>query len=143
MFVLLQDPRIYEYENEPPPSEDWLRDRYVKLETRRSGDGTEHWLNWIVRVASGEPIGYVQATVEPGGRAFVAYVFASRWWGQGFASEAVRGMMDELRATYGARHFVAVFKRRNERSRRLLARLGFRPVVLADIEADEDAMELA
>ena len=142
MFPLLQDPRIYEYENEPPPSEDWLRDRYAKLETRRSGDGSEHWLNWIVRMASGEAIGYVQATVEPGGRSFVAYVLASRWWGQGFASEAVRAMMTELRDAYGARHFVAVFKRRNDRSRRLLERLGFRPVALPDIEADEDAMEL-
>jgi RimJ/RimL family protein N-acetyltransferase len=39
-------------------------------------------------------------------------------------------------------HFVAVFKRGNERSRRLLERLGFEPVALPDIEADEAAMEL-
>jgi RimJ/RimL family protein N-acetyltransferase len=142
MFPVLQDPRIYEYENEPPQSEDWLRDRFAKLETRRSGDGSEHWLNWVVRLASGEAIGYVQATVEAGGRSFVAYVLASRWWGQGLAIEAVRAMMDELRNAYGARHFVAVFKRRNERSRRLLERLGFEPAALPDIEADEDAMEL-
>jgi RimJ/RimL family protein N-acetyltransferase len=142
MFPLLQDPRIYEYENEPPPSEEWLRDRYAKLERRRSGDGSEHWLNWVVRIASGEAIGYVQATVEPGGRTFVAYVLASRWWGQGLASEAVRAMQDELRDAYGARHFVAVFKRQNARSRRLLERLGFQSVALPDIDADEDAMEL-
>ena len=142
MFPLLQDPRIYEYENEPPESEEWLRERFARLETRSSRDGTEHWLNWVVRIATGEAIGYVQATVEPGGRSFVAYVLASRWWGQGLASEAVRAMMDELRDAYGARHFVAVFKRRNARSRRLLAGLGFAPAALADIEDDEEAMEL-
>ena len=141
MFVVLQDPRIYEYENDPPASEAWLRERYSKLETRRSGDGTEHWLNWIVRIAPGEAIGYVQASVEPGGRAFVAYVLASRWWGQGLAFEAVQAMMDELREAYSAKRFVAVFKRRNERSRALLVRLGFQPVALQDIESDEDAME--
>ena len=141
-FPLLQDPRIYEYENEPPPSEEWLRERYTKLETRRSPDGSEHWLNWTVRLPSGEAIGYVQATVEPAGRAFVAYVLASRWWGQGLAGEAVQAMIDELRASYGVRHIIAVFKRRNGRSRGLLVRLGFQPAVVADIEDDEDAMEL-
>jgi RimJ/RimL family protein N-acetyltransferase len=141
MFTLLQDPRIYEYENEPPQSEAWLRERYAKLETRQSRDGSEHWLNWVVRVSSGEAIGYVQATVEPGGRAFIAYVLASRWWGQGLAQEAVRAMMQELRIAYRATHFVAVFKKRNARSRRLLARLGFVPVALPEIEEDEAAME--
>jgi ribosomal-protein-alanine N-acetyltransferase len=141
MFGLLQDPRIYDYENEPPASEAWLRERYAKLETRRSGDGVEHWLNWIVRIASGEAIGYVQASVEPGGRAFVAYVLGSRWWGQGLAFEAVQAMLEELQAAYGATRFVAVFKRRNERSRALLLRAGFQPVALDDIESDEDAME--
>jgi len=142
MFVVLQDPRIYEFENAPPPSEPWLCERFAALESRHSPDGSEHWLNWVVRLHSGEAIGYVQATVEPGGRAFVAYVLASPWWGKGFASEAVRAMTEDLRAHYGARHFVAVFKRRNGRSRRLLERLGFAFVSLADIEEDEDAMEL-
>ena len=142
MFVVLKDPRIYEHENEPPASEQWLRERYAKLESRRSRDGSEHWLNWVLRLASGEAIGYVQATVEANDRAFIAYVLASRWWGQGLASEAVRAMMDELRDAYGVLHFVAVFKRGNERSRRLLERLGFEPVALPDIEADEAAMEL-
>ena len=142
MFLVLQDPRIYEHENEPPASEEWLRERYTKLETRRSGDGSERWLNWVLRLSSGEAIGYVQATVEPSGRAFVAYVLESRWWGQGLAQEAVRAMMDELRAAYGVNHYVAVFKKRNERSRRLLERLGFAPVMLSEAEADEDAMDM-
>jgi len=142
MFAVLRDPRIYEYENEPPASEETLRERYAKLESRRSGDGREHWLNWTVRLHSGEAIGYVQATVEEGGRAFVAYVLGSRWWGQGLAQEAVRAMMDELRASYGVGHFVAVFKQRNQRSHGLLASLGFVHARLDGIEGDEDAMEL-
>src|SRR6266508_2950356 len=41
MFVVLSDPAIYEYENEPPASLDWLRTRLAKLETRLSADGAE------------------------------------------------------------------------------------------------------
>ena len=47
------------------------------------GDGSEHWLNWVLRLASGEAIGYVQATVEPSGRAFVAYVLGKPMVGTG------------------------------------------------------------
>ena len=34
----------------PPASLDWLRTRFTKLETRLSGDGTEQWLNWVIRL---------------------------------------------------------------------------------------------
>ena len=38
MFVVLSDPAIYEYENEPPRSLAWLRERFAKLESRRSAE---------------------------------------------------------------------------------------------------------
>ena len=57
MFVVLSDPAIYTYENSPPPSVEWLRTRFEKLETRRSADGAELWLNWVVRLHSAQPIG--------------------------------------------------------------------------------------
>lgn len=125
MFVVLSDPAIYAYENAPPPSVEWLRERYARLETRRSGDGTEHWLNWVVRLADGEPIGYVQATVHASGRAAIAYEFGSAWWGKGYAREATQAMIDELAACYAVRGLNAVLKRANFRSLRLLERLGF------------------
>lgn len=30
MFDVLSDPAIYEFENEPPPSEAWLVERYAR-----------------------------------------------------------------------------------------------------------------
>jgi hypothetical protein len=65
MFAVLSDPAIYEYENQPPASLEALRRRYAALESRRSPDGREQWLNWVIRLPAGEPIGYVQATVYP------------------------------------------------------------------------------
>lgn len=146
MFAVLSDPAIYEYENEPPASLDALRARYSALESRRSPDGAEHWLNWVIRLPGGEAIGYVQATVRNGGRAAIAYELGSAWWGRGLARRAVEAMIDELIAGYDVRRLAAVLKETNLRSRRLLERLGFE-LSSADehrrrgVEADELLME--
>jgi len=125
MFAVLSDPAIYEYEMEPPVSVEALRSRYERLESRRSPDGREHWLNWAIRLPAGELAGFVQATVQPDGNAGIAYVFASAFWGRGIASRAVRAMIGELARGYGVTGLSAVLKQRNARSLRLLERLGF------------------
>lgn len=147
MFDVLSDPALYEFENAPPPSLEWLRARFEKLESRRAADGAEQWLNWVVRRRDARAIGYVQATVFPDRTALIAYEFARAFWGQGFAHEAVEAMLCELAASFGVTAAGAVFKRANQRSRRLLARLGMQPARatrfpdgLAD--ADEDAMAM-
>ena len=125
MFAVLGDPAIYEYENEPPSSLEWLRERFARLESRQSADGQQQWLNWVVRLPSAELIGYVQATVYPDGRAAIAYVLASRYWGRGLARRAVEAMIEELNQRHAVRTLSAVLKRKNIRSLRLLERLGF------------------
>jgi len=89
MFAVLSDPAIYEFENAPPASVEWLRQRFSRLETRRSPDGSEHWLNWVVRLPSSGLVGYVQATVSAGANAAIAYELSSRYWGMGLGREAV------------------------------------------------------
>ena len=125
MFAVLSDPAIYEYENEPPPSLEWLRARFAKLESRVSADGREQWLNWVIRVPTSELIGYVQATVRPGGHAAIAYELSSAYWGRGLGRGAVKAMISELVEHYKVRSLFAVLKRDNLRSVRLLERLGF------------------
>ena len=135
MFAVLSDARIYEFENEPPASEEWLRERFRKLESRRSPDGKEEWLNWVLKLRDGSLAGYVQATVRGDASADVAYVLSSAHWGRGIASRAVGAMMDELSLRHGTRVFFAVFKTANGRSRRLLERLGFEPAAAAEVAA--------
>jgi RimJ/RimL family protein N-acetyltransferase len=125
MFAVLGDPAIYEFENEPPPSLEWLRTRYAKLESRRSADGREQWLNWVIRLPTSKLIGYVQATVHPNGCAAIAYELASAHWGRGLARQAIEAMILELAERHGVRSLSAVLKRENFRSLRLLERLGF------------------
>jgi ribosomal-protein-alanine N-acetyltransferase len=126
MFVVLSDPAIYEHESEPPQSLAGLRERFAALESRRSPNGREQWLNWVVRrLPQGALIGYVQATLHPDGHASIAYEFASAHWGRGLCSAAVGAMLQELAARHGVRRYAAVLKQANTRSLRLLQRLGF------------------
>lgn len=125
MFLVLSDPAIYEFENSPPASEEWLTDRYTRLESRLSPDDREKWLNWVVRLPGGQLAGYLQATVLLSSVALVAYELNSRYWRQGIGSAAVTAMLDELRAYYGVQRYVAVLKARNFRSLSLLRRLRF------------------
>lgn len=127
LFEVLSDPAIYAFENEPPASVEWLRERFRRLESRESADGTERWLNWVVFAIPATPVGYVQATVYPTGHADIAYVLGSRFWGRGLATAAVELMVAELQARYGVKTMAATLKRENARSLRLLERLGFAP----------------
>jgi RimJ/RimL family protein N-acetyltransferase len=125
MFAVLSDPAIYEYENAPPASVDALRARYAKLESRRSADGRDQWLNWVIRMDGVGLIGYVQATVHANGSAAIAYEIASAHWGRGLGRRATEAMVEELANHYGVTTLFAVAKERNHRSLRLLERLGF------------------
>ena len=127
MFEVLSDPAIYEFENEPPRSPELLAQRYERLESRRSTDGAEQWLNWVIRLPDGALAGYVQATVLPSGSSYIAYELASRYWRRGIGSRAVRAMLEELSSNYGVDTFVAVLKAANFRSIGLLRSLGFSP----------------
>ena len=125
MFEVLSDPAIYEFESEPPVSRTWLQERFRRLETRTYGDGAEQWLNWVVRLAGGPLIGYVQATVRADHSVNIAYVFASAYWGRGYARRSVEAMIAELAEAFGVQRLEAIVVRRNARSLRVLERLGF------------------
>jgi ribosomal-protein-alanine N-acetyltransferase len=141
MFCVLSDPAIYEFENEPPESEEWLAQRYELLESRRSPDGAERWLNWVIRLPGGELAGYVQATVLPSRTSYIAYELNSRYWRRRIGTRAVTAMLDELHSTYEVHTFVAVFKSANHRSAAFLRSLGFSPASAsqtAQLEAESD-----
>jgi [ribosomal protein S5]-alanine N-acetyltransferase len=127
MFAVLSDPAIYEFENAPPVSEEWLTERYKQLEARRPSGGEQKWLNWVLRLPSGKLAGYVQATVLPDRTSYVAYELNSLYWRQGMGSSAVAAMLQELEEQYGTETFIAVLKAKNYRSVGLLRKLGFVP----------------
>ena len=71
----------------PPASTDDLRERIRLWEARRSPQGDELWLNWTLRLRSGQAVGYVQATVRERS-ADLAWVIGTRFQIRGYATEA-------------------------------------------------------
>ena len=128
MFDVLADPLLYRHLDETAPaSVDELRRVYAKREAGTSPDGTQLWLNWVIRVDGQTPVGYVQATVTEPGVAWVAYVVARGYWGCGVGFKAADAMIAHLQQCYGVRRCMATVESANQRSIRLLERLGFQP----------------
>lgn len=127
MVTVLQDRELYVFTGGEPPSIDELRRTYARQEDGISPDGSQLWLNWIVRV-SGEPAGYVQATVVTQGDhtvAELAWVIGLRWQGRGLAARSARLMRTWLQ-DHGVSHFTAAIHPDHAASAAIAARLGLR-----------------
>lgn len=133
MFSLLGDERLYDYvPGGPPQSASWLRERYSRLASGTSPDGSQYWLNWIVmRVGldcAGDSVGYVQATVENTlTTAQLAWVIGVRHQRRGFAREAVVAVCEHLFAV-GVEELRAIIDTRNVASIALAESLQFRRI---------------
>jgi RimJ/RimL family protein N-acetyltransferase len=91
------DERLHAFTGGRPATEEELRRRYAVQVAGRSPDGTQAWLNWMLRErATGALVGTVQATVAGDG-AELAWVIAVPHQGRGFAREAARATADWLR----------------------------------------------
>lgn len=135
MFELLSDAELYRYlDFPPPPSVEHLRAVYAKLEARRSPDGAEIWLNWVVRPHDHPLVGYVQATIQSRRTAFVAYALGCKYWSRGYAQNAMQAMLEHLAAAYDVVRCLATVEADNRRSIRLLERLGFHLATTNELE---------
>jgi ribosomal-protein-alanine N-acetyltransferase len=124
MFALFADPEVWTYVDSPPPDTlEALAARYRRLESRRSSDGAELWLNWAVRTEA--VIGFVEATVRAPSRIEIAYFIGKRYWFRGFATDAVRTMLTFLARRFAYADFEATVDLRNVASFKLLRRLDF------------------
>ena len=126
IFDALADSTLYRYLDQPaPPSADHLRRRYLRLESRLSPDGSQRWLNWVIRAHGEAPIGYVQATVVAGRTAWIAYILSGQHQGRGYAREATSGMLAHLASVYRTERYLATVEADNRPSVRLLEALAF------------------
>jgi ribosomal-protein-alanine N-acetyltransferase len=125
LFAPLRDERLYRYEGfEPPASLGELEARYAALETRRSPDGSERWLNWVVRLRDGTFVGRVQATVRSD-HTLIGYDIFVPYWRNGYGKEACAAMLDFLEQEGSIATFRAFVDTENAASIALLESLGF------------------
>jgi RimJ/RimL family protein N-acetyltransferase len=126
MVTVLGDERMYEFTGGCPPSLAALRERYRHLVIGHSADGSEHWLNWVVRLED-VAVGVMQATVAAdGSSADVAWEVGVAWQGLGIASEAASAVVDWL-AGEGVDTIAAYIHPEHHASGRVAAHAGLSP----------------
>lgn len=124
-WEVLRDPAIYTWiERDPPATPAEVEARFARIARRTEFGREDQWLNWTVWTRDGGPIGIVEATVRPSGLVSLAYMFASRFWGRGYAHEATTAAIERM-VDAGAAGFEAAVDARNRASTALLSRLGF------------------
>jgi RimJ/RimL family protein N-acetyltransferase len=127
LWLPVTDARLYEYvPQDPPVSMAALRERLSLLAARRSPQGDQLWLNWVMREREGGGLrGRLQATVLTDATAWIAYEVFPDHWRQGYASEGIQRMIEWLIDTLAVQHVAAEVDSLNEGSLRVLERLGF------------------
>lgn len=143
MASLLDDPGLYTFIGGRPATREELRERYRRLVVGRSPDGSQGWLNWVVRRRDdGRAVGTAQATVaEEAGRltAEVAWVIGSEHQHQGYAREAAQAMVMWLRQE-GVETVVAHVHPQHDASMRVARAAGLAPTgVVVDDEVRWEA----
>jgi RimJ/RimL family protein N-acetyltransferase len=126
MAPVLGDAALYRFIGGSPPTVGELRARYAMQVAARSEDGSERWLNWVLRRReSAAAIGFVQATVtqRPEWCADLAWVVGTAEQHHGLATEAALAMVGWLRQC-GLSSFVARIHPANAASAALARGLG-------------------
>ena len=103
MAPLLDDVDLHTFTGGEPVSLEELTERYRRQVLGRSADGSEAWLNWVVRRRdTGQAAGYLQVTVtreQDLQVAELAWVISPVHQHQGFATEAATAVADWLRSS--------------------------------------------
>jgi len=125
LFDALDDHRVGTYIGGPDVTTlEALEDRIRRVAAGPPPGTGERWCNWVVMLGS-RVIGRLEATLHDG-IAEIAYVFSPSTWGHGYAAEAVRWLLIELRGARVAAVWATVDPE-NVASIGLLRRLGFQP----------------
>lgn len=130
-FPLFDDERLHSWIGGSPDSAEELERRYRRQSAGRSPDGTQGWLNWMLRRRSdGHLVGTVQATLlrPAAGRltAELAWIVGTGHQGNGYAREAAAAMRVWL-AERGVDTFLAHVHPDHEASAAVARALGLTP----------------
>jgi ribosomal-protein-alanine N-acetyltransferase len=104
-----------------------VTEEWMKVCEQIMADETRY--EWgIILKDSGEPMGSIGAFLndnEPN-RYELGYVLGKKYWNQGYATEALQGVMDFLIHQVGIRHFICSHAKDNPASGAVMRHVGFR-----------------
>lgn len=134
LFPLLTTPSILAFidPTENPPTLEKFRAEYAERERRSANfmTSTEQWFNVAIYLKadfSTAAIGRLEATSYDGWGE-IAYLLGEPWWGKGLAFEAMNWWHEYLEMAVPETEWWATVHPANQRSIRLLARLGYEEV---------------
>ena len=152
LFEQIQDENLYVYiPIEPPKTIEQLRSKYERWSKRKSADGKELWLNYIIfDKVNRFCIGTLQATLTSEGKNYFAYEILPKFWKQGKATETVSYFIDFIFEKFEISQLTAHIDTRNMSSIALVKKLGFKEaehLINADFfkssQSDEFVFELS
>jgi ribosomal-protein-alanine N-acetyltransferase len=137
LFAELRNANLYRYIPQDPPADvEALAARYARLAAEpHSPDGSELWLNWVVRERGGAYTGTLEASVTPGQEATIAYFVFEPYQRMGYAKEGVGALLEYLFEQHGVSVIIAEIDTRNAASIGLVKSLGFE-CVAHTVDAD-------
>lgn len=132
LFPFLTIPSVLAFiDPENPPTLKEFRAEYAIRERRsaNSTSSTEQWFNVAIylKADSSTAIGRLEATSYDGWGE-VAYLLGEPWWGKGIAFEAMNWWHEYLEMAVPETEWWATVHPANQRSIRLLVRLGYEEV---------------
>jgi RimJ/RimL family protein N-acetyltransferase len=130
-FAVLDDARLHTWTGGKPYTLEELQVRYAFQAGGQSPDGSQGWLNWMLRRTDDQRLaGTVQATLyrtgSGGVEASLAWVVGVEHQARGYAGEAARAMADWLR-TRGVTSLAAYIHPEHEASAGVARSLGLSP----------------
>lgn len=122
MVRLQTDEEVYRYLG-GPKDEASIREGFTAATERGFSP-----YSWAIRAKDSETfIGIVSlSSHHDGEETELSYLLLPKWWGQGYAQEACQAVLDYAQKELGLQRVIAETQSANERSRRLLVRLGMR-----------------
>jgi RimJ/RimL family protein N-acetyltransferase len=91
----------------------------------RTVTGQEGEASYLVTLTSGTVIGACGVERREGGRRELGYWFGTHYWGQGYATEAARAVIDHAFTELGCEELQSGARISNPASRRVLEKCGF------------------
>lgn len=128
LFGDLSDAELFRFvPQNPPASAEKLAERYKRLMSRSSPDGTEWWLNWALRLgADGAYVGIVEGIVEESGQATLGCTIFTAHQRKGYGAEASTILREHMLDAFGASSVVAFVDTRNVAFAKLVEKIGFK-----------------
>jgi ribosomal-protein-alanine N-acetyltransferase len=126
LLALEAEPALYRYRDSSPPSQEEIRAWFRRAQDLLALDPRPAYILAVVLPADGRLIGVVtlKITNRELGQAELGYRLGSDSWGQGYASEAARGLVGFGCSTLGLHRIYAMCHPDNSGSRRVMEKIG-------------------